>query len=86
MAQTKKSKRSRLDSNEYKNIKGTKRVRLIAERKKAGLTQAQLAEKIGCSTATISHLELGRMNPGLNISLGLERLFQQPYEVLFPDL
>lgn len=73
-------------SSEYRNLKGPRRERLIVERKKIGLTQAQLAEKIGCSTATISHLELGRMKPGLDVSLCLEILFEQPFEVLFPDL
>lgn len=73
-------------SSEYRNLKGARRERLIAERKKVGLTQTQVAEKLGCSTATISHLELGRLKPGVEISLGLEQLFEQPYEILFPDL
>ncbi|WP_199171857.1 helix-turn-helix transcriptional regulator [Sporosarcina sp. P13] len=80
------SKSSNAISNEYRNLKGSRRERLIAERKKAGLTQTQLAKKLGCSTATISHLELGRVKPGLDISLGLESYFQQPFEILFPDL
>ena len=82
----KSSKQSNLISSEYRNVKGSKRERLIAERKRAGLTQTQLAKKLGCSTATISHLELGRVKPGLDISLGLESYFQQPFEILFPDL
>lgn len=81
------SRNSKLSiSSEHRNLKGAKRERLIAERKRLGLTQTQLAEKLGCSTATISHLELGRMKPGLEISLGLETIFKQSYETLFPDL
>lgn len=73
-------------SSEYRNLKGARRERLITERKRAGLTQTQVAKKLGCSTATISHLELGRIKPGIDISLGLEQLFEQPFEILFPDL
>lgn len=79
-------KKNMQSTNEYRNIKGAKRQRLIEERKKAGLTQTQLAKKMGCSTATISHLELGRVKPGLEVSLGLEDIFKQPFEILFPDL
>lgn len=86
MAHKRNSKRSNSISMKYRNLKGSKRERLIAERKRAGLTQTQLAKKLGCSTTTISHLELGRIKPGLDISLGLESYFQQPFEILFPDL
>ncbi|WP_342537299.1 helix-turn-helix transcriptional regulator [Sporosarcina sp. FSL K6-3508] len=86
MAHKRNSNRSTSISMEYRNLKGSKRERLIAERKRAGLTQTQLAKKLGCSTATISHLELGRVKPGLDISLGLESYFKRPFEILFPDL
>lgn len=70
----------------YRDIKGPKRLRLIEERKRRGLTQRQLAEVLGCSVAMVSHLENGRVKPNLELSLGLETLFELPYEILFPDL
>lgn len=73
-------------SLEYHSLKGAKRTRLIQERKKLGLTQKELAKKLGCSVSTIAHLESGRMKPGLEISMKLEQLFGQPYEIIFPDL
>jgi len=73
-------------SNEWSNIKGTKRTRLIAERKKLKLTQAQLAEKLNVSKATISHLENSRVNPGFELSIKYEELLNLSFEILFPDL
>lgn len=37
--------------------------RLKAERKRAGLTQAELASKSGCEVNTISRIELGHFRP-----------------------
>ncbi len=65
-------KKAKQPSLEYHNIKGPKRTRLIQERKKKKLSQKELAKIIGCSEATISHLENGRMKPGLEISLALQ--------------
>ena len=36
--------------------------RLFESRKKAGLTQAQLAEKVGVSQGLVTHLESGNKN------------------------
>lgn len=35
-------------------------------REKAGITQAQLAEKVGMTQGAIAHYENGRRTPGLN--------------------
>lgn len=72
-------------SLEWQNIKGSKRSRLIQERKKRNLTQKELASIIGVSPSTISFLENGRMNPGLEVSIGLQELFNLEYETLFPE-
>lgn len=87
---TKKSKsrkkKAKAPSQEWSNIKGVKRERLILERKKRKLKQAELAALIGVSTSTISHLENGRMKPSLDVTLALQELFNLPFEVLFPEL
>ena len=82
----KKKRKSSSSSEEFRNIKGPKRKQLIAARKAKGLTQGQLAELIGCSTAMISHLESGRLNPGLELSMRLEQVLEVPFSNLFPDL
>lgn len=79
-------KKSKPPSLEYHNIKGSKRNRLIQERKKLGLTQKELAELLNTSKSTIGHLENGRIKPGLDISMRIEQVFDEPFEVLFPDL
>ncbi|WP_083671655.1 helix-turn-helix transcriptional regulator [Viridibacillus sp. FSL H7-0596] len=82
----KKKQKQTTPSEEFQNLKGAKRERLILERKKKGLTQKQLGEIVGCSTATISHLESGRMEPGVDLSMELEMFFGvSPFD-LFPDL
>jgi len=79
-------KKSKPPSFEYHNTKGLKRTRLIQERKNKKLSQKELTKIIGCSEATISHLENGRMKPGLEISLSLQEIFDLDYEEIFPDL
>lgn len=79
-------KKSKLPSLEYHSIKGPKRTRLIQERKKKKLSQKELAKIIGCSEATISYLENGRLKPGLEISLTLQEIFNVEFEEIFPDL
>ena len=38
-------------------------------REKAGLTQADLAEKVGARRETIVHLENGKYNPSLKLAM-----------------
>lgn len=88
-ASTKKAKsrkKQKSPSQEWSNVKGTKRDRLISERKKRGLTQGQLASLMGVATATISHLENGRSKPGINLALQLQEFYELPSEILFPDM
>jgi len=82
----KKKRKQQLPSKEFANLKGPKRERLIAERKAKGLSQAQLGKLVGCSTAMISHLEVGRANPSIEISMQLEVVLETPFFELFPDL
>jgi len=81
----KKSKQS-FPSEEFRNLKGSKRDRLMAERKSRKLTQAQLGKLVGCSSSMISSLEAGRVKPSVEISLELERVLKTSFFELFPDL
>ncbi len=65
--------------------KSAKLERLIFERKKRKMNQSDVATALGVSIATISHIENGRMKPNADVSIGLEVLFDLPYEILFPD-
>ncbi|MED0665754.1 helix-turn-helix transcriptional regulator [Bacillus badius] len=80
-----KKRRPKTSSQELCNVKSAKLDRLIAERKKRKLSQSDIASMLGVSTATISHLENGRQKPSLELALGLQQLFNLPYETLFPD-
>ena len=47
-----------------------KRARLL----RVGISQAELAERVGCSKSSISNWETGRINPPLS---SLKRLFEE---------
>lgn len=85
-SKSRKKSKVKTTSEELCNIKGVKRERLILERKKRKLTQGQLGELLGVKAALISHLENGRVKPSLEITLGLQEIFELPFEILFPDL
>jgi putative transcriptional regulator len=78
-------KKVKAPSTEWSNVKSTKLERLIFERKKRKMSQADVAAKLRVSVAMISHIENGRMKPGADVSIKLEMLFGLPYEILFPD-
>ncbi|OCX62703.1 hypothetical protein BFM98_01505 [Lysinibacillus sp. AR18-8] len=82
----KKKRKEQFPSQQFRNLKGSKRKRMIAERKAKGLSQGQLGKLIGCSTALISHLEVGRANPNIELSMQLEQVLETPFFELFPDL
>lgn len=82
----KKKRKQLFPSQEFQNLKGPKRERMIAERKAKGFTQAQLGKLVGCSAAMISSLELGRANPSAEISMQLEIFLETLFFELFPDL
>lgn len=82
----KKKRKKPFPSDEFRNVKGVKRERMIAERKARQLTQAQLGKLVGCSTAMINAIESGRVKPGLEVSLQLEVVLETSFFELFPDL
>lgn len=52
-------------------------------RENAGLTQKELAEKVGVRRETISHLEKNRYNPSLELAMELAQVFNISVEMLF---
>ena len=52
-------------------------------REKAGLTQADLAEKVCARRETIVHLENGKYNPSLKLAMDIARVFDVTVEELF---
>ncbi|MGX7413600.1 helix-turn-helix transcriptional regulator [Enterococcus caccae] len=52
-------------------------------REEKGLTQRELAEKVGVRRETILHLENNRYNPSLELALEIARVFDVTVETLF---
>ena len=52
-------------------------------RERAGLTQAELAAKVGVRRETLLHLESGKYNPSLKLAMDLAKLFGVTVEELF---
>lgn len=48
-----------------------------------GLTQAELARKVGVRRETIVFLEKGRYNPSLNLAYRISRIFERSIEEVF---
>ena len=82
---TKRNKKTKAPSAEWFNVKSVKLERLIAERKKRKMKQSDVATELNVSVALISHIENGRVKPSAEVSIGMEMLFDLPFEILFPD-
>lgn len=57
--------------------------RLKETRLRAGMTQVQLAERVGVRRETILHLENGRYNPSLKLAMDIAGVFGRSVEMLF---
>ncbi|RHE64006.1 transcriptional regulator [Streptococcus gordonii] len=57
--------------------------RLKSTREARGMTQQELAERIGVRRETILHLENNRYNPSLEMALKIARVFDLKIEDLF---
>jgi putative transcriptional regulator len=57
--------------------------RIAQARKRRGLTQQQLAEKVGVGRVTIARLEAGTRSPGVQLALSIARVLGEPVEALF---
>lgn len=49
----------------------------------AGLTQEELAKKVGVRRETIIRLEAGKYNPSLKLAVDISRAVQAPIEEIF---
>lgn len=63
-----------------------KRQLLIKQRIKYGLTQRELAEKLGYSTISIRKIENGQRNPSIKMANKYCLFFNKEYSELFPDI
>ncbi|MHA1884892.1 MAG: helix-turn-helix transcriptional regulator [Promethearchaeota archaeon] len=52
-------------------------------REQLGLTQQELANKVGVSRQTIYYLEKGDYNPSLTLSFKLTEIFEKPLDKIF---
>ncbi|MDN3903629.1 helix-turn-helix transcriptional regulator [Arthrobacter sp. YD2] len=57
--------------------------RVAQERVRLGLSQVQLAERLGVSRQTVISIEKGRFNPSLPLAFGLARVLGRRIEELF---
>jgi DNA-binding XRE family transcriptional regulator len=57
--------------------------RLKKYRRLAGLTQEELATRVGVRRETIIRLEAGRYNPSLKLAIGISRAVGAPIEEIF---
>jgi putative transcriptional regulator len=58
-------------------------VHLKRHRTERGLTQEELADRVGVTRQTILSIERGRYSPSIELALRLARLFGVPVEALF---
>lgn len=54
-----------------------------AQRERLGMTQSELAQKVGVRRETIVHLEYGRYNPSLKLAMDIAQVFGVTVESLF---
>lgn len=56
--------------------------RIATARRKVGLSQAQLAEKVGVARSTVARIETGATTPTLDVGLAIARELRVPAEKL----
>lgn len=57
--------------------------RITELRQEAGLTQAELAERIGVTRQTVNAIELEKYSPSLEAAFMISRVLQRPLEEVF---
>lgn len=57
--------------------------RIREYRAKYGMTQEELADRVGIRRETIGHLENGKYNPSLKLAVDIARVFGTTVEELF---
>jgi DNA-binding XRE family transcriptional regulator len=67
-----------------RRVRAPKRgTRLAVARGRAGLSQRQLAERLGVAKSTVARVELGQTTPSLELALGLAHVLGDSVEALF---
>ena len=61
----------------------TRGSRVAAARHRAGLSQGQLASRLGVAKSTLARIELDHSSPSLDLALGLSRELGETVEALF---
>ncbi|WP_436519690.1 helix-turn-helix transcriptional regulator [Actinoplanes sp. HUAS TT8] len=64
-----------------KPTKVTNRIRVL--RSEIGLTQADLAAKLGVTRQTVIAIEQGRYSPSLELAFQIARIFGKPLDEVF---
>lgn len=62
------------------------RERLINERKKKGLTRAELASELSIAEITVRKIEEGSRNPSPQMAKKFALFFKKELDYLFPDI
>jgi len=57
--------------------------KVYERRSEIGLTQEELAEKLGVSRQTIIAIEKGNYTPSVHLALKIAKVFSEPVEELF---
>ena len=57
--------------------------RVKQARKRAGLTQKALAERVGVGRVSIARVEAGTRKPSMQLALAIAREVEEPVEALF---
>jgi len=57
--------------------------RVAVARRRVGLSQPALAEKVGTTRATIARIEAGKTSPSVALALAISRELGESVEVLF---
>ncbi len=63
----------------------TRKERLQAARNAKGLTQTQLAEKLGTTQSVMARYESGAVDPSVRVALAIARILDRPVEDLFGE-
>lgn len=64
-------------------MEGVKNMRMKTARMEAGLSQADLAERVGATRQTIGLIEAGRYNPSLKLCTSICKVLGKTLDELF---
>lgn len=64
-------------------MEGVKNMRMKTARMEAGLSQADLAERVGATRQTIGLIEAGRYNPSLKLCTAICKVLGKTLDELF---